>query len=180
MAEDLNAPAGWYQDPIRPGKQRYWDGDTWLAPAGWYRDPYDARSKRRWSGNSWEAPRRARVSATYVGAGVLVMFVGTAALWATSSTRVGPAFDPESANRPWCEWIRSHASEAVTPQMWAWWVLIVVLLVVAVALYLVGGEGRRGIGWLLLMTTVVPGAVAAVLAFPPVLIAVDRMGNCLY
>jgi len=180
MAADVNAPSGWYQDPGSPGRQRYWDGNAWLAPAGWYPDPYDPSSKRRWSGSSWEAQRRPRVSARYVGASVLVMVAGIVAFGATSTIRVGPAFDPESANRPWCEWIRSHGAEAVTPQMWVWWVLIVVLLVVAVALYLLGGEGRRGVGWIFLMTTVVLGAVAAVLALPQVLIAVDRMGNCLY
>jgi len=27
-------PSGWYRDPIRPNRHRYWNGHSWIGPIG--------------------------------------------------------------------------------------------------------------------------------------------------
>ena len=51
------APAGWYDDPQRPGKQRYWTGAAWAPLAGWYGDPERPGYRRWWDGQDWTQVR---------------------------------------------------------------------------------------------------------------------------
>jgi len=55
--------AGWYLDPIDPGRLRLWDGGTWsdevrpaegpVPDAGWYEDPSSPGDLRLWDGAAW-------------------------------------------------------------------------------------------------------------------------------
>lgn len=53
-------PAGWYPDPTRDGRERYWDGHEWTshvrvkgAMPGWYPDPTTSGQDRYWNGHEW-------------------------------------------------------------------------------------------------------------------------------
>ena len=66
------AAPGWY--PYEEGRERYWDGESWLGdtretaqPApeasprpGWYEDPHDSTTQRYWDGNAWTDSRAPR------------------------------------------------------------------------------------------------------------------------
>jgi uncharacterized protein DUF2510 len=34
MTETHHRPAGWYRDPGRPNRHRYWNGTHWIGPVG--------------------------------------------------------------------------------------------------------------------------------------------------
>jgi len=58
--------AGWYPDPDRSDRERYWTGDGWggqtgpKVTAGWFLDPDDQGLERFWDGVAWT--RRTRPS----------------------------------------------------------------------------------------------------------------------
>ena len=67
----MPSEAGWYPDPVRPGRERLWDGDAWLDwsrrqedgrveddPAGWRSDPGNPSFERLWAGNQWTDSKR--------------------------------------------------------------------------------------------------------------------------
>ncbi|WNM24220.1 DUF2510 domain-containing protein [Demequina capsici] len=82
-------PAGWYPDPIRPARMRWWDGEEWTAETGGARTPIHTAAAAfpptpvaPPATIASPAPRRRHPLLTGAAAAVLtVTVVGGAAYW---------------------------------------------------------------------------------------------------
>jgi hypothetical protein len=67
--------AGWFPDPDKPSRRRYWDGSRWLPPAAWYPDPDNPATQRWWDGRGWRV-RATKLEIAAFGTGIVGLATG--------------------------------------------------------------------------------------------------------
>jgi len=163
------------------------------APAGWYPDPDDPTSRRRWTGTAWEAPRP-RVERSVVQAFVSMSLVGVATV-VLGGFLVAPRLSGSSAGA--CSWdgadgtydawraCRRAACDELNAQVgssaavaWIPWLVLLVLAIIASAMWFGGVRGHSGRAHHVLAAALVPAWVAVLALFPGLLALGGVLGDC--